>query len=146
MKVKYNDVDYTVLKKEDGRVFMEDEEGNKKDLAESTFEKAEIIEADEKEVEEVKEVELTPAQKRKQQNDFMNEKVAFKAIYDGDKYKDDITVTVNGKNFQIKRGVRVMVPRYILNVLEDHERQQAEAANTSERYNQQYQDKEKQFM
>ncbi|MCF8012459.1 MAG: hypothetical protein K9L56_14400 [Clostridiales bacterium] len=138
MKVKYNDVVYNVLDQKDGRVFMEDEDGNKKDIAESTFEKAEVIE------EEV--VELTPAQKKKQQEDYMNEKVAFKAIYDGEKYKDDITVTVNGKNFQIQRGVRVMVPRYILNVLEDHERQQAEAANTSERYNQQYQENEKQFI
>lgn len=31
----------------------------------------------------------------------------------------DVIVSVNGKNFQIKRGVRVKVPRYVMEVLEN---------------------------
>ena len=49
MKVNYKDVVYTVLDEKDGRVYMEDEEGNEKDIAESTFEKAEEIKAKKRE-------------------------------------------------------------------------------------------------
>jgi hypothetical protein len=43
--------------------------------------------------------------------------VEFEAFYDGDKYKDDIFVCINGKPMQIKRGAKVMIPRAVANVL-----------------------------
>lgn len=43
--------------------------------------------------------------------------VEFEAFYDGDKYKDDIFVCINGKPMQIKRGVKVMIPRAVAKVL-----------------------------
>lgn len=48
---------------------------------------------------------------------YMRELVPFYAFKDDDKYKDDITVGVNGRVFRIKRGVEVMIPRYVYNVL-----------------------------
>lgn len=48
---------------------------------------------------------------------------------DGDKYKDDVFVAVNGKTFQIKRGEPVKVPRYVKEVL-DNAAKQNKAANT----------------
>jgi hypothetical protein len=44
--------------------------------------------------------------------------VEFEAFYDGDKYKDDIFVCINGKPMQIKRGEKVMIPRAVAEVLE----------------------------
>ena len=43
--------------------------------------------------------------------------VEFEAFYDGDKYKDDIFVCINGKPMQIKRGEKVMIPRAVAEVL-----------------------------
>ncbi|MBR7114303.1 MAG: hypothetical protein IKC76_07335 [Firmicutes bacterium] len=54
--------------------------------------------------------------------------VPFEAFYDGDKYKDDIIVSVNGKRFQIKRGVKVMIPRNVFNVLMRSQQQDMKTA------------------
>lgn len=43
--------------------------------------------------------------------------VKFTAFKDDDKYKDDIFVAVNGKRYQIKRGVEVEVPESVYKVL-----------------------------
>lgn len=65
---------------------------------------------------------------------YWKELVPFKAIYDGDKYKDDIFVGVNGKSWLIKRGEEVMIPRNVLAAIEDSERQKAEAAKARDAY------------
>ncbi len=54
--------------------------------------------------------------------------VPFFAIKDKDKYKDDIVVAVNGKAWRIKRGVQVMIPRFVAAVLENSQRQDIAAA------------------
>ena len=44
--------------------------------------------------------------------------VPYTAFYDGDKYKDDIFVCINGvKRYAIKRGKTVMIPKSVYNVL-----------------------------
>lgn len=55
--------------------------------------------------------------------DYWNEKVPYEAFYDGDRYADDISVKVNGKRFLIKRGVQVMIPRFVAHVLENQAKQ-----------------------
>ena len=60
---------------------------------------------------------------------YLSERVPFKAFKDNNKYKDDIVVGHNGKFWQIKRGIQVMIPRYIYNLIEDAEKQLTEAAN-----------------
>ena len=55
--------------------------------------------------------------------DPLLELVPFTAFKDDDKYKDDILVSVNGRNWQIKRGVEVMIPRYVFKVLMNSQKQ-----------------------
>lgn len=58
---------------------------------------------------------------------FYEEPVPVMLIRDNTKYKDDVTVTVNGINYQIQRGVQVMVPRKVALVLERSRNQEIEA-------------------
>lgn len=46
---------------------------------------------------------------------------------DTNRCKDDLTVTVNGTNYQIQRGVSVMVPRCVALVLERSNKQEIAA-------------------
>ena len=48
---------------------------------------------------------------------YLREPVEFYAFRDNDKYKDDIVVGVNGKIYQIKRGVTVRIPRFVRDVI-----------------------------
>lgn len=59
----------------------------------------------------------------------LKELVPFYAFKDGEKYKDDITVGVNGKITRIKRGEQVMIPRYVYNVLMRSMNQDARTAD-----------------
>lgn len=62
---------------------------------------------------------------------YWEEKVPYEAFYDGDRYKDDISVMVNGKRFLIQRGKTVMVPRYVVHVLENQAKQMKYSAEYS---------------
>ena len=57
-----------------------------------------------------------------------NELVEIYLFEDGDRYKDDVFVAVNGKTFQIKRGENVKVPRYVKEVLDNSMTQDKAAA------------------
>lgn len=70
---------------------------------------------------------------KKEQLDRMNEKVTIKLFKDNGKYKDDLTVTVNGITYQIQRGKTVEVPRYIADVIAQSERQDTQTANMIEK-------------
>ena len=65
--------------------------------------------------------------------DYWNERVPYEAFYDGDRYVDDISVKVNGQRFLIKRGVPVMIPRFVVHVLENQARQQKYSADYERR-------------
>ncbi len=54
-------------------------------------------------------------------------KVLLKLFFDGSRYKDDVTVIVNGNTYIIKRGVEVLVPESVKFVLEDSARQERAA-------------------
>lgn len=54
---------------------------------------------------------------------YANELVEIKLFKDRGKYADDVTVIHNGVAWQIKRGVKVKVPRKIYQIIEDSERQ-----------------------
>ena len=51
------------------------------------------------------------------------EKVRIKLFKDNGRYKGDLFVSVNGVNYQIRRGVEVEVPRAVAEVLEHSQRQ-----------------------
>lgn len=57
---------------------------------------------------------------------------------DGDKYKDDVFVAVNGKTYQIQRGVTVSVPKYVKEVLDNSARQDMAAAKYMEAKQEEY--------
>ena len=61
---------------------------------------------------------------------YLKERVPVKLIKDK-QHKDDVIVRVNGYAFQIQRGVTVMVPRYIKEVLDNKELQEQEALDRS---------------
>lgn len=69
---------------------------------------------------------------------WLEERVPFYAFKDDDKYKDDIVVGVNGKNFIIQRGKQVMIPRYVAMVIEESMVQDTHAANVMLGYQEQY--------
>lgn len=75
----------------------------------------------------------------------LDELVPFEAFKDNDKYKDDITVIVNGKPWRIKRGEEVMVPRYVYDVLKQSEKQDRAAASYSESQENAYKKSSKNF-
>ena len=52
---------------------------------------------------------------------------------DDGRYTEDKFVGVNGKTFQIKRGVPVMVPRYVAEVLKNSEQQRKQAAMNTDK-------------
>lgn len=49
--------------------------------------------------------------------------VKIKLFKDGDKYKDDVFVCVNGHPYGVKRGEEVEVPESVAKVIEASERQ-----------------------
>ncbi len=53
--------------------------------------------------------------------------VSIRLFKDGDNYRDDVFVAVNGHNYQLQRGVSVQVPRCVADVLA-HSQQQDHAA------------------
>jgi hypothetical protein len=70
-----------------------------------------------------------------------NELVPVNLFYDGDKYKDPRYVAVNGKGFLIQRGVEVMVPRYIAEVIKHSDEQDRRTARLIKELNDEYNEK-----
>lgn len=62
-----------------------------------------------------------------EQEQTKSDKVTIKLFYDGARYKDDVFVGVNGRRYQIKRGVEVEVPLAVKEVLDNSMRQDAAA-------------------
>lgn len=62
-----------------------------------------------------------------EQEQTKSDKVKIKLFYDGARYKDDVFVGVNGRRYQIKRGVEVEVPLAVKEVLDNSMRQDAAA-------------------
>ncbi len=58
---------------------------------------------------------------------FYSEPIPIMLVKDNWKRKDDLTVTVNGVNYQIKRGVPVTVPRNVALAVERGHKQELAA-------------------
>lgn len=61
-------------------------------------------------------------------NEINEEKVTIKLFKDGDKYNDDIFVSVNGQSYNIPRGIPVTIPRKIAATLEQSDLQDIKTA------------------
>lgn len=70
--------------------------------------------------------------------EWYDELVSVKLFKDSGKYKDDVFVAVNGKGWQIKRGVQVQVPRYVALVLEQSLAQDTATAELMDRESAQF--------
>lgn len=68
----------------------------------------------------------------------MREEVEVRLFKDNGKYKDDVFVAVNGKSYQIRRGVTVRVPRFVKEVLDSSIKQDEYAAKFSEKMAEQF--------
>lgn len=66
-------------------------------------------------------------ERKRTPEEYYKELVPVMLIKDHNRYKEDVTVTVNGINYQIQRGVSVMVPRSVALVLERSHQQELEA-------------------
>lgn len=85
--------------------------------------KAELMrEMEEEPVEEVPEI----VKERLKENEEM---VTIRLFKDAAKYKDDVFVSINGQNWQIKRGVDVQVPKKVALVIRDSDIQRGLAAD-----------------
>lgn len=58
---------------------------------------------------------------------LLNELVPIQLIKDNENYKNDVTVQINGRIWQLQRGVPIMVPRKVANVLNQSQYQEAQA-------------------
>lgn len=85
-----------------------------------------------------------PSEIRANEN-YMNELVEIELFYDGQKYKDDVFVAVNGKSYLIQRGKRVKVPRFVKEVLDNSADQDKRAAEYIVMMTQDYENKRQQF-
>lgn len=64
----------------------------------------------------------------KKENNGEDEMVSIRLFSDNGRYKGDLFVSVNGVNYQIKRGVTVQVPPEVAEVIQHSEEQDAQSA------------------
>ena len=85
----------------------------------------------------VPEVDMTPEEGAvpENQGEPMEKIFLFK---DDGAYKDDLFVSVNGRNFQIQRGVEVEVPACVAEVIRNSDRQKQLAEQRLEKLVEQY--------
>ena len=63
----------------------------------------------------------------------MEKRVKIKLFKDNGNYRDDVFVSVNGRDFLIKRGEEVSVPDYVAEVLENSIKQERNTASLIEK-------------
>lgn len=68
----------------------------------------------------------------------LEERVTIELFKDNDKYRDDLVVGVNGKYYQIQRGIPVSVPRSVAEVIANSKAQDSAAADYSKAKEQEY--------
>lgn len=88
---------------------------------------------------------MTAKQAAQNAAERMNELVEVKLIWDGDKYKDDVFVSVNDKTYLIKRGVFVKVPRCVALQIEENRRQELIAIRLADDLAQEYKETEAKY-
>ena len=82
-------------------------------------------------------------QKREEMEKYLKEEVTIELFKDNERYKDDVFVAVNGKTYQIKRGVPVKVPRNVSLVLERSRKQDLKTTEMIQEKAAEYKAKEK---
>jgi hypothetical protein len=75
--------------------------------------------------------------------EYLEQRVPVMLYKDGDKYKDDVVLAINGERVQIRRGVQVYVKRKFAQILENQYRQQMVAANLQTELSEQFETESK---
>ena len=65
-------------------------------------------------------------------------KVPVHLFKDSGRYKDDVTVIVNGRSYQIQRGKTVMVPDFVAEVLDHQKKQDQDTADLITSYGEEF--------
>ena len=73
------------------------------------------------------------------------QKVRVRLFKDNERYRDDVTVVVNGRAWRIQRGVDVEIPMYVWQVLEASMAQDTKTAIMIQRESDDFKEKEKHF-
>jgi hypothetical protein len=68
-----------------------------------------------------------------------DEMVEIELFYDGEHYKDEVFVQVNGKSVLIKRGEKVKVTKAVAEVIQNSLQQKAQAAELMSKLQRDYQ-------
>ena len=100
-----------------------------------------------KEPKEVKDEVLEPAEEKAEEPKipWEDRKVRVTLFKDNGKYRDDVTVGVNGKVWRIKRGVPVEIPMYVWLVLKQSLDQDAKTAIMIQNESDAFKEREKEF-
>ena len=73
------------------------------------------------------------------------QKIRVRLFKDNERYKDAVTVVVNGKVWRIQRGVDVDIPMYVWQVLEQSMAQDVKTAIMIQRESDEFKEKQKHF-
>lgn len=88
---------------------------------------------------------LEPEMTEEESRKYWAEPVKIKLFKDSGKYKDDLFVAVNGKSYQIKRGVEVEVPRNVAEVIAQAQENEENNSVLFEEMSSEFQEKSKRF-
>ena len=101
-----------------------------------------------KEPKEVKEEVLEPVEEvaaKEPKIPWEDQKIRVRLFKDNERYKDDVTVVVNGRVWRIQRGVDVDLPMYVWQVLEQSMAQDTKTAVMIQRESDDFKEKQKHF-
>ena len=73
------------------------------------------------------------------------QRIRVRLFKDNERYRDDVTVVVNGKVWRIQRGVDVDIPMYVWQVLEAGMAQDVKTAIMIQRESDEFKEKQKHF-
>lgn len=93
-----------------------------------------------------KKAEQVEESKEEQKEETMQKQpkmVTIKLFKDNKDYKDDVFVGVNGKGYQIKRGMEIEVPEAVAEVLRNSAEQEKRAIDFAESMQKEYEKKTK---
>lgn len=109
-------------------------------LEEAKAQAAAILEEAEKQAaEKLKEAEKAAKPARNEAR-AQPELVSIRLFKDTERYKDDLKVAINGKNWVIQRGVTVMVPDYVAQFIEQSLKQDLDTAMMLEKRQKEFKD------
>lgn len=95
------------------------------------------------EIKKAAEPEISPEEIEAQKEAWRNRKVIIKLFKDDGAYKDDVVVGINGKLWNIPRGVQVEVPLPVAEIIKNMDKQDTSTARLVSQMEAEYEKKNK---